>query len=80
MEAAYPSSLTPMNSTVSLGIVSPHPHMSQLFIFLLSRLSSGATELVSALHARGTHVYLVSGGFRVMINPVAAMLGIDPSR
>ncbi len=80
MEAARPNSLTPMNSTVSLVILSPHPHMSQLFTFLLSRLSNGATELVSTLHARGTHVYLISGGFRVMINPVATILGINPSR
>ena len=38
------------------------------------RLSEGVQEMVALLQARGTHVYLVSGGFRQMINPVADML------
>ncbi|CAM9806559.1 unnamed protein product [Chrysoparadoxa australica] len=43
------------------------------------RLSPGVEQLVKALQGRGTSVYLVSGGFRLMIAPVAEMLGI-PSR
>ncbi|CAN0378976.1 unnamed protein product [Scytosiphon promiscuus] len=40
------------------------------------RLSPGISELVSALHERGVVVYLVSGGFRQMIEPVADLLSI----
>ncbi|XP_024381742.1 phosphoserine phosphatase, chloroplastic [Physcomitrium patens] len=40
------------------------------------RLSQGIRELVSKLHSRGTDVFLVSGGFRQMIAPVAAQLHI----
>ncbi|CAM9463296.1 unnamed protein product [Ectocarpus sp. 4 AP-2014] len=40
------------------------------------RLSPGISELVSALHERGVVVYLVSGGFRQMIAPVADQLSI----
>lgn len=35
------------------------------------QLSPGMADLAKALHARGTVVYLVSGGFRSMIYPVA---------
>lgn len=41
------------------------------------RLSPGVDKLVEALHKRGTHVYLVSGGFRLMIEPVAERLGVS---
>lgn len=44
------------------------------------RLTKGVKQLVEALHARGTHVYLVSGGFRQMINPVAIELKIPMHR
>lgn len=46
----------------------------------LMQLSDGVAAVVAKLHARGTHVYLVSGGFRVMIEPVAALLGIPKDR
>lgn len=41
------------------------------------RLSKGIRELISKLQSRGTEVYLVSGGFRQMIAPVAAQLNIS---
>lgn len=44
------------------------------------RLTPGIRELVDALHKRGTPVFLVSGGFRRLIFPVADMLGIDRKR
>jgi len=44
------------------------------------KLSQGVDTLIEALHHRGTHVYLVSGGFRVMIEPVAELLNIPKSR
>lgn len=44
------------------------------------RLTKGVKALVTALHARGTHVYLVSGGFRQMINPIALELKVPTHR
>eukprot|EP00986_Skeletonema_menzelii_P007299 scaffold2848_cov150-Skeletonema_menzelii.AAC.51 len=44
------------------------------------RLSPGVDRLVEALHKRGTDVYLVSGGFRLMIEPVANVLGVSHDR
>ncbi|KAL7471853.1 hypothetical protein ACHAXS_012158 [Conticribra weissflogii] len=40
------------------------------------RLSHGVDTLVKALQKRGTEVFLVSGGFRLMIEPVAEVLGV----
>ena len=37
---------------------------------------TGIPELVSMLQQRGTGVFLVSGGFRAIINPIADMLRI----
>lgn len=44
------------------------------------RLTPGIGELIRRLHGRGTHVYLVSGGFRQMIEPVAKLVGIASER
>jgi phosphoserine phosphatase len=44
------------------------------------RLTKGIKQLIDALHNKGTHVYLVSGGFRQMINPVATVLNIPRNR
>lgn len=44
------------------------------------RLTPGIGELIRRLHGRGTHVYLVSGGFRQMIDPVAKLVGIHLER
>lgn len=41
-----------------------------------STLTAGIRQLVSELHNRGVKVYLVSGGFRSLILPVAEELGI----
>ncbi|KAL5477623.1 hypothetical protein EMCRGX_G024442 [Ephydatia muelleri] len=39
-------------------------------------LTPGIKELIHALRARGTSVYLVSGGFRYFVAPVAQFLGL----
>uniref|UniRef100_A0A7E4W782 Phosphoserine phosphatase n=1 Tax=Panagrellus redivivus TaxID=6233 RepID=A0A7E4W782_PANRE len=44
------------------------------------QFTPGIIELVDALHKRGTDVYLVSGGFRPLILPIAKILGISKSR
>ncbi|KAL5831343.1 hypothetical protein ACOSQ3_016774 [Xanthoceras sorbifolium] len=57
------------------------PSLSQVQDFLEKRpprLSPGIDELVKKLKANNANVYLISGGFRQMINPVASILGIPP--
>ncbi|KAI4343959.1 hypothetical protein L6164_011245 [Bauhinia variegata] len=56
-----------------------NPSLSQVQNFLVRRppmLSSGIEELIGKLKANQIQVYLISGGFRQMINPVASILGI----
>jgi phosphoserine phosphatase len=55
------------------------PSREKLQAFLCERpprLSPGIRELVSALQARKVGVFLVSGGFRAVIHPIAESLGI----
>ena len=55
------------------------PSRGQIETFLREdapALTPGVATLVAALQAKGKDVYLVSGGFRVMIDPVADELGI----
>ncbi|XP_021633962.1 phosphoserine phosphatase, chloroplastic isoform X2 [Manihot esculenta] len=57
------------------------PSLSQVQDFLEKnppKISPGIDELVKKLKAKNTNVYLISGGFRQMINPVASILGIPP--
>ena len=44
------------------------------------RLSPGIPALVAKLHERGVRVYLVSGGFRAIIDPIADGLAIPRDR
>lgn len=56
-----------------------NPSLSQVQDFIDKRpprISPGISELINKLKATGTDVYLVSGGFRQMIKPVALQLGI----
>ncbi|XP_042518347.1 phosphoserine phosphatase, chloroplastic [Macadamia integrifolia] len=56
-----------------------NPSLSQLQDFLEKRpprLSPGIDELIKKLKAKQTDVYLISGGFRQMIQPIAYLLGI----
>lgn len=41
-------------------------------------LSPGVAEFVRDLHAAGKEVFLVSGGFRQMIDPLAERIGLPP--
>ncbi|CAN6469804.1 unnamed protein product [Victoria cruziana] len=55
------------------------PSLAQVNDFLVKRpprLSPGIADLVKKLKAANVNVYLISGGFRQMINPVASILGI----
>lgn len=42
-----------------------------------SQLTPYIKELIQLLHSRNIPVYLISGGFRVIINPIAESLGIN---
>ena len=42
--------------------------------------SEGVEELITRLQSRGVHVYLISGGFRSIISPIAKKLCIPDSR
>lgn len=58
------------------------PTVTQIREFLDTfpiRLTPGISQLVKSLHDLGVPVYLVSGGFRSLIEPVAEKLGIPPS-
>lgn len=41
------------------------------------QLTRGIKELIDALHSRSVDIYLVSGGFRDLIVPIAKLLRID---
>lgn len=66
--------------SLRLGIMSPS--FEQLEAFAMShppRLTPGVKDLVAELHQRQIDVYLVSGGFRRLILPVANALNIPPA-
>jgi len=55
------------------------PTTKMLDAYLLThppRFTPGVKELIDLLHKRGVDVYLVSGGFREIINPIAQELNI----
>uniref|UniRef100_A0A0D9XUC3 phosphoserine phosphatase n=1 Tax=Leersia perrieri TaxID=77586 RepID=A0A0D9XUC3_9ORYZ len=57
------------------------PSLSQVEDCLVKRpprISPGIADLIKKLKANNTDVFLVSGGFRQMIKPVASELGIPP--
>ncbi|XP_034831914.1 phosphoserine phosphatase isoform X2 [Maniola hyperantus] len=63
-----------------LDIIRPSVSQIREFIEIFpNHLTPGITELVKTLHERGVTVYLVSGGFRSLIEPVAEKLHIPLS-
>ncbi|PSC77028.1 phosphoserine chloroplastic [Micractinium conductrix] len=60
-----------------LGVM--HPSRENLESFLAGhppKISPGIPQLVAALRVAGKQVFLVSGGFRIVIHPIAESLGI----
>jgi phosphoserine phosphatase len=43
------------------------------------KLTPGVAELIKALHDKGVDVWFVSGGFRIMIEPIATVLSVPTS-
>ncbi|XP_015883130.3 phosphoserine phosphatase, chloroplastic [Ziziphus jujuba] len=75
------SGSVPFEDALAARLALFNPSLSQLQDFLEKKppsLSPGIDELVRKLKANNTDVYLISGGFRQMINPVASILGIPP--
>lgn len=73
----------PFEDALSARLGLFNPSAATLASFLQQhppRLSPGIKELVAELTARGKDVYLVSGGFRQMIEPAAELLGLPKSR
>jgi len=65
--------------TTRLGIMKPSRNQLEAFALARTsepRLTTGIKELVRILHQRDVAVYLVSGGFRRLILPVAHLLNI----
>lgn len=60
-----------------LSLIDPTTAMLENFLKAHPfEFTPGVREFISHLQGRGTSVYLVSGGFTQMINPVADILGI----
>ncbi len=73
----------PFQDALSARLELIKPSADKVAAFLAGhppRLSPGIAELVAALHARGSAVFLVSGGFTQMIHPVADALRIPRER
>nr|XP_012224723.1 PREDICTED: phosphoserine phosphatase isoform X2 [Linepithema humile] len=65
--------------SIRLGII--NPKLTQVKEFLDThqpKLTNGIKELVSTLQIREKQVFLVSGGFRCLITPIAVQLNIPP--
>jgi len=66
-----------------LDIIKPNRDLLQKTLRLrppCEHLSPNVRELVALLHSRDVAVYLISGGFKEMIEPVARQLGIQADR
>ncbi|KAL6780966.1 hypothetical protein ACKKBG_A09215 [Auxenochlorella protothecoides x Auxenochlorella symbiontica] len=60
-----------------LGIMSPSAQIVEEFLSSHPpRISPGIPEIVAYCQSQGIQVFLVSGGFHQIIDPIAAMLGI----
>ncbi|CAM8936961.1 unnamed protein product [Rhodiola kirilowii] len=73
------SGSVPFEEALAARLALFNPPLSQVQDFLEKRpprLSPGIDDLVKKLKESGKDVYLISGGFRQMINPVASILGI----
>ncbi|PAV86465.1 hypothetical protein WR25_15032 [Diploscapter pachys] len=67
--------------SMRLNIMRPSQQILQKYVNSSKpKLTPGIKELVSSLHSRKVDVYLVSGGFRFLIYPVADLLGINHDR
>ena len=73
----------PFHEALALRLSAMRPTQQQVAEMLERQplqLTPGVADLIGALHRRSRHVYLVSGGFRQMIEPIAAQVGVRRER
>ena len=64
-----------------LNLIKPsYSYIEECHVKYPLKLTPGVSDLISKLHQCGADVYLVSGGFRQMINPIADILKITRER
>ena len=81
MTAAAMGGGVPFREALDARLRAMQPTRSSVDAFVAAnppKLSPGIADLFAALRAAGKEVYLVSGGFRAMIVPVAAALDVPP--
>ena len=69
----------PFHEALALRLEAMNPSKQQVETMLSehpTELTPGVAALIAQLHARDQHVYFVSGGFRQMIEPVAAQVNV----
>ena len=69
----------PFHEALSLRLSAMKPSQQQMIAMLKEeplQLTPGVADLIAALQARGQKVYFVSGGFRQMIEPIAAQCNV----
>jgi len=69
----------PFHEALALRLSAMEPSEQALYEMLEKeplQLTPGVAELISTLHSRSQAVYFVSGGFRQMIEPIAAQVGV----
>jgi phosphoserine phosphatase len=79
LTAAAMGGAVPFQDALAQRLDVMRPSASDVANFLASHphlVTPGIPELLAALAARGQHVFLVSGGFRQIIHPLAEALGI----
>ena len=71
---------TPFEVALAARLDLVRPDEAKVAAFLAAhppRLTDGVAELIAQLHSLDKQVYLVSGGFRQLIYPVADLVGVD---
>jgi len=67
--------------TIRLNLIRPSKHQLQSFLRQHPpRLTPGIVELVDQLHRKNVKVFLVTGGFRAIVLPVAKILDIPEAQ
>ena len=71
---------TPFEVALAERLDLVRPDLDKVEAFLAAhppRLTDGVVDLIAQLHSLDKQVYLVSGGFRQLIYPVADLVGVD---
>ena len=75
--------VVPLNEAIKLRLDLIKPSKNDLINFQMkheTKITPKITEVISILQSRGVHIYIVSGGFREMIQPFATKYNIPSER